>query len=51
MKLYPAKTTAKEYAGCKNVAFNWFRDAMPQGHRDAHLARLTSDNDVSARAD
>jgi hypothetical protein len=33
MKLYSVTTTAKEYSGCRNVAFNWFRHAMPQGRR------------------
>jgi hypothetical protein len=33
MKLYSVTNTAKEYSGCRNVAFNWFRHAMPQGRR------------------
>jgi hypothetical protein len=33
MKLYRASTTVREFRGCKNVVFNWFRHAMPQGRR------------------
>jgi hypothetical protein len=33
MKLYSVKTTAKEYDGCRDVVFHWFRLAMPQGQR------------------
>jgi hypothetical protein len=33
MKLYSVMTTVKEYSGCKNVIFRWFREAMPQGRR------------------
>jgi hypothetical protein len=33
MKLYSVRTTVKEYSGCKNVIFTWFRHAMPQGRR------------------
>jgi hypothetical protein len=33
MKLYSVITTVKEYSGCKNVIFRWFREAMPQGQR------------------
>lgn len=33
MKLYSVITTVKEYSGCKNVIFRWFRQPMPQGQR------------------
>jgi hypothetical protein len=33
MKLYTVITTVKEFSGCKNVIFRWFRHAMPQGQR------------------
>jgi len=33
MKLYSIITTVKEYSGCKNLVFHWFRHAMPQGQR------------------
>jgi hypothetical protein len=33
MKLYIVRTTAKEYDGCRDVVFQWFRHAMPQGQR------------------
>jgi hypothetical protein len=33
MKLYSVITTVKEYSGCKNVIFRWFRHAMLQGQR------------------
>jgi hypothetical protein len=33
MKLYSVMTTVKEYSGCKNVIFRWFRQPMPQGRR------------------
>lgn len=33
MKLYSVITTVKEYSGCKNVIFRWFREGMPQGQR------------------
>jgi hypothetical protein len=33
MKFYSVITTVKEYSGCKNVIFRWFREAMPQGQR------------------
>src|SRR5262245_50602950 len=33
MKLYRVRTTAKEYHGCRDVVFQWFRHAMPQGQR------------------
>ena len=33
MKLYSVRTTAKEYHGCRDVVFQWFRHAMPQGQR------------------
>jgi hypothetical protein len=33
MKLYSVRTTAKEYDGCRDVVFQWFRHAMPQGQR------------------
>jgi hypothetical protein len=33
MKLYSVRTTVKEYSGCKDVVFNWFRHAMAQGRR------------------
>jgi hypothetical protein len=40
MKLYSVTTTAKAYRECKNVVFNWFRHAMPQGRRPyAHLIK------------
>jgi len=28
MKRYRASTTVREFRGCKNVVFNWFRHAM-----------------------
>ena len=33
MKLYRVRTTAKEYHGCRDIVFQWFRHAMPQGQR------------------
>jgi hypothetical protein len=33
MKLYRVRTTAKEYDGCRDVVFEWFRHAMPEGRR------------------
>jgi len=33
MKLYRVRTTAKEFGGCRNVTFYWFRQAMPRGRR------------------
>src|SRR5262245_52991529 len=33
MKLYHVWTTAKEYSGCRDVVFQWFRHATPRGQR------------------
>src|SRR5262249_42084141 len=33
MKLYRVRTTAKEYHGYRDIVFQWFRHAMPQGQR------------------
>jgi len=33
MKLYRVRPTAKEYHGYRDIVFQWFRHAMPQGQR------------------
>jgi hypothetical protein len=33
MKLYNVITTVREFSGCRNVPFWWFRHEMPQGKR------------------
>ena len=48
MKLYSVITTVKEYSGCKNVIFRWFREAMPQGRRP--YADLIKDYEPGSRA-
>jgi len=34
MKLYRVQTAVKEYSGCRNVVFKWFREDAPAERRN-----------------
>jgi hypothetical protein len=47
MKLYRATSVAKEYHGCKNVTFNWFRECKKSGELPRPYAALIKEYDPS----
>ncbi len=49
MKLYRVTTIVKEYDGCKNVRFDWFKDNFRDIYRRRPYADLIADYDPSMR--